>query len=114
MKFFFWIAAAFLLPFSAFAYDIKISNLDNATHIVQVNNAGEVRDYTLKPWDVVHVTGSAVKLRLKDSKRRNSDLWGVAVRRGSGEFTTRFGDEYVIWPGGKLSLQRYGKVGRAH
>lgn len=70
---------------------VSVVNLDSVTHVLIVNNGGEVTKVTLEPHQVYRTYGPMVDLQIKGSTR--------VIRANV------FG-EYAIWGDGKLVLQR--------
>ena len=72
------------------AHAIKVMNLDVVSHVLIVNNGGEITQITLEPNRSYTTFGPMVDLRVKGGK--------AAIRADV------FSD-YAIWKGGKLFLQ---------
>ena len=87
----------YFLLFTAFllvalpAHAIRVMNLDKVPQTLLVNNGGELKEIPLEPNAFYNTYGPMVKIGVKGKKRLlRADPFS----------------DYVIWPGGKLILQR--------
>ena len=105
----FWISARFLKQFavvlglsivciSGAANATLITNLDSVPHTLLIDDHGAQSKVTIPPNG--HI-------------RRLSNRMLVEVDGVRGQVDIRDGDEYVIWKGGQLSIQKVGRIRRS-
>ena len=80
------------------AFAISVVNLDKIERKVIINNGGEVNEVVLIPNQVYRAYGPFMTLRVE----------------GGAEMRSDDNDEYVIWPNGRLAIQKYGQQHRGH
>lgn len=103
---------AALAAFATPAFAAKITNLDSVPHAVTFERAGSVQEATVQPNKSVIFARADGMVGLKGgtpgTSRVNSDgmLRGTIGDGRTSRIPAGPGDEFVIWKGGKLQLQR--------
>lgn len=104
------LTAAILIASPAFA--ARVTNLDHVPHVVTFERAGSVQEQTVQPSSSVFFQRADGMVGLKGGTPGDSRVQSDGLLRGTiGDGrTTRIpagpGDEFTIWPGGKMYLQR--------
>lgn len=80
------------------AYAVSLTNLDTVAHEVQIEVAGEVLHKPIQPRQTIRLSPQRQTLTLM-SKQDNQSIEAKEL------------NEYVIWPGGELKLQRRIRTG---
>lgn len=94
------------------AFAARITNLDTVPHVVTFERAGSIQEETVQPNATATFMRADGMVGLKDGNAGTSRVNSDGILRGTiGDGrTTRIpagpGDEFTIWPGGKLYLQR--------
>lgn len=98
--------------FAAPAFAARITNLDHVPHVVTFARAGAVQEQTVLPQRTAYFPRADGFVGLKGGNPGTSTVNMDGMLRGavgSGR-TTNIpagpGDDFVIWPGGKMHLQR--------
>lgn len=106
------LAIACIAAFASPAFAAKVTNLDDVPHVVQFESAGVVREETVAPGKSVLFPRYDGLVSLKGGTPAQSTvtsdgvLQGVIGAQRSSRIPSAPGDEFVIWKGGKLSIQR--------
>ena len=94
------------------AFAARITNLDTVPHVVTFERAGSVQEQTVLPNATTTFMRADGIVGLKGAAAATSDLNAdgllkgvIGAPRGS-RIPAGPGDEFTIWPGGKLYLQR--------
>lgn len=107
-----FLIAASLIALSAPAFAAKITNLDSVAHVVTFERAGSIQEQVVEPGRSVFFQRADGMVGLKGGNPGNSRVNSDGLLRGTiGDGrTTRIpsgpGDEFTIWKGGKMHLQR--------
>ena len=94
------------------AFAARITNLDNVAHVVTFERAGSVQEQTVLPNQTATFMRADGMVGLKGGAAATSDvnsdglLKGVIGASRGSRIPAGPGDEFTIWPGGKLYLQR--------
>lgn len=88
MKHLFWVMVAVLLPFQASAFSVK--NLSGEPQTLYVDQGGTVTPLHLQPNEVRHYFGENTRIFME----------------GERPTYAHYMDQYIIWPEGKLHVQR--------
>lgn len=90
----------------------RITNLDTVAHVVTFERAGHVDEQAVQPNQTVYFQRADGMVGLKGGNAGTSRVNSDGILRGTiGDGrTTRIpagpGDDFTIWPGGKMYLQR--------
>lgn len=104
--------AVSLAAFAAPAFAAKITNLDSVAHVVTFERAGTVQEQIVQPKSSVFFQRADGMVGLKGGNPGTDRVQSDGLLRGTiGDGrTSRIpagpGDEFTIWPGGKMYLQR--------
>ncbi len=108
--------AAFGMTVASPAFALKVTNLDTVAHRIVFDSAGSQKTLTLAPDESQYITGSpAGRLSLagagKAGKGSAVETQGILRNYiGNGrnqDVPADPDDQFVIWPGGDLVLQRH-------
>ncbi len=100
--------ALFAVP----AYAARITNLDHVAHVVTFERAGSIQEQVVQPSTTARFANADGMVGLKGgnpgSSRVNSDglLRGTIGDGRTSRIPAGPGDDFTIWPGGKMYLQR--------
>jgi len=91
----------------------RVTNLDSVPHVVTFEHAGSVREQTVDPDSTVYFPRVDGLVSLKgapaatDTVNSGGGLLNgvIGAQRGS-RIPAGPGDDFTIWPGGKMHLQR--------
>jgi hypothetical protein len=107
-----WITTAMVMALASPAWAAKITNLDTVPHVVTFERAGSVQERTVQPQQSVLFQRADGMVGLKGGTAGTARVQSDGLLRGTiGDGrTTRIpsapGDEFTIWPGGKMHIQR--------
>lgn len=114
------LAATSLSLFCAYpAWSLSVSNLDKVPHVVTYDAAGSHFEQPIAPNDTIYINGVASgKLSLKSDSPKPSRgtihadgmLSGIVGAERDQDIPADDQDSYVIWPGGKLMMQKTTRV----
>ena len=94
------------------AFAARITNLDKVAHVVTFERAGSVQEQVVQPQRTVYFQAADGIVSMKGGtpakSSLNSDglLSGVIGAVRTTQIPAGPGDDFVIWPGGKMHLQR--------
>lgn len=94
------------------AWAARVTNLDTVPHVVTFERAGSVQEQTVQPNQTTVFMRADGMVGLKGgtpgTSRVNSDgiLRGTIGDGRTTQIPAGPGDDFTIWPGGKLYLQR--------
>lgn len=101
-----------LIALAAPASAARITNLDSIPHVVTFERAGSVQERTVQSQQTVYFQNADGMVGLKGGTPGRDRVQSDGLLRGTiGDGrTTRIpagpGDDFTIWPGGKMHLQR--------
>ena len=107
-----FLATAALSLLAAPAFAARVTNLDEVAHTVVFENAGSAVEHTIVPNQTAIFPRMDGIIGLKGGTPTQSTLTSDGVLQGvigaarTGRIPTGPYDDFVIWKGGKMTLQR--------
>ena len=110
-----FLAAVAMLLIASPAHALKITNLDNVPHTVELAGRGIPQRYVIAPGATENISGAAqgflslvsapVKKKAKGILQADGLLSGVIAASRNQDIPVDPNNTYTIWPGGELRLQ---------